>query len=43
MKVIGLSSRVEEILKITQLGQVFPEFPSEAVALGSYEEPLIGK
>src|ERR1700747_1990376 len=29
MKVVGLSARVEEILKITQLYQVFPEFPSE--------------
>jgi len=36
MKVIGLSSKVEEILKITQLYQVFPEFPSEEAALQSF-------
>jgi anti-sigma B factor antagonist len=36
MKVVGLSSRVEEILKITQLYQVFPEFPDEASALESF-------
>jgi anti-sigma B factor antagonist len=38
MKVIGLSSKVEEILKITQLYQVFPEFPSEKAALESFPE-----
>lgn len=38
MKVVGLSSRVEEILKITQLYQVFPEFPSEEAALQSFPE-----
>lgn len=38
MKVIGLSPKVEEILKITQLYQVFPEFPSEAAALESFPE-----
>jgi anti-sigma B factor antagonist len=38
MKVIGLSSRVEEILRITQLYQVFPEFPSEEAALESFPE-----
>ncbi len=38
MKVVGLSSRVEEILKITQLYQVFPEFPSEDAALQSFPE-----
>jgi anti-sigma B factor antagonist len=36
MKVVGLSSRVEEILKITRLYQVFPEFPDEASALDSF-------
>ncbi len=39
MKVIGLSSKVEEILKITKLYQVFPEFPDEATALRSFPEP----
>jgi len=38
MKVIGLSSKVEEILKITKLYQVFPEFPDEAAALQSFPE-----
>jgi anti-sigma B factor antagonist len=38
MKVIGLSSKVEEILKITKLYQVFPEFPDEAAALRSFPE-----
>jgi anti-sigma B factor antagonist len=38
MKVVGLSPKVEEILKITQLYQVFPEFPSEEEALESFPE-----
>jgi len=29
---------VEEILKITQLYQVFPEFPTEEAALESFPE-----
>jgi anti-sigma B factor antagonist len=36
MKVVGLSPRIEEILKVTQLYQVFPEFPSEEAALESF-------
>jgi anti-sigma B factor antagonist len=36
MKVVGLASKVEEILKMTQLYQVFPEFPDEASALRSF-------
>jgi anti-sigma B factor antagonist len=36
MKVVGLAPKVEEILKITQLYQVFPEFPDEASALESF-------
>jgi anti-sigma B factor antagonist len=36
MKVVGLSPKVEEILKITQLYRVFPEFPSEEEALQSF-------
>jgi anti-sigma B factor antagonist len=36
MKVVGLAPRVEEILKVTQLYQVFPEFPDEASALDSF-------
>jgi len=38
MKVVGLSPKVEEILKITQLYQVFPECPSEEAALKSFPE-----
>jgi anti-sigma B factor antagonist len=36
MKVVGLAPKVEEILKVTQLYQVFPEFPDEASALNSF-------
>ena len=36
MKVVGLAPKVEEILKITQLYQVFPEFPDEESALQSF-------
>jgi anti-sigma B factor antagonist len=38
MKVVGLSRRVEEILKITQLHQVFPDFPSEEAAMQSFSQ-----
>ena len=38
LNVVGLSPKVEEILKITQLYQVFPEFPSEEAALRSFPE-----
>jgi anti-sigma B factor antagonist len=38
MKVVGLASKVEEILRITQLYRVFPEFPDEASALESFPE-----
>lgn len=38
MKVVSLSSKVEEVLKITQLYQVFPEFPSEEDAVNSFPE-----
>jgi anti-sigma B factor antagonist len=36
MKVVGLSRNVEEILKVTHLYQVFPEFPDEETALESF-------
>jgi len=36
VKVVGLAPKVEEILKTTQLYQVFPEFPDEASALQSF-------
>jgi len=38
MRVVGLAPRVEEILKVTQLYQVFPEFPDEASALESFSD-----
>jgi anti-sigma B factor antagonist len=38
MKVIGLASRVTEVLKITGLYQVFAEFPDERSALESFPE-----
>ena len=38
IKVVGLSSKIEEVLKITQLYQVFPEFPDEDAALKSFPE-----
>jgi anti-sigma B factor antagonist len=36
MKVIGLTSRVDDIFKVTKLYQVFPEFPDEQSALQSF-------
>ena len=36
LKVVGLSEKVEDILKITQLYRVFPEFPDEKAALDSF-------
>jgi anti-sigma B factor antagonist len=39
LKVVGLTPKVEEILKITQLYQVFPEFPTEEEALQSFRNP----
>ena len=36
LKVVGLSEKVEDILKITQLYKVFPEFPDEKAALDSF-------
>lgn len=39
LKVVGLAPKVEEILKVTQLYQVFPEFPDEASALESFTGP----
>ncbi len=36
MKVVGLAEKVEEILKITQLYQVFQEFKDEHSALQSF-------
>jgi len=39
MKVIGLSAKVEEVLKVTHLSQVFQEFPDEQSALRSFTPP----
>jgi len=39
MKVIGLTSKVEEILKITHLSRLFQEFPDEQSALRSFRIP----
>jgi anti-anti-sigma factor len=36
MKVVGLSHSVEDVLKVTRLYQVFPEFPDEEAALQSF-------
>jgi anti-anti-sigma factor len=36
MKVIGLTPKVEEVLKITHLSQIFQEFPDEQSALRSF-------
>ena len=36
MKVVGLSAKVEEVLKITHLSQIFQEFPDEQTALRSF-------
>ena len=38
MKVVGLTAKVEEVLKITQLYKVFPEFPDEDTALQSFPQ-----
>lgn len=36
LKVIGLTAKVEEVLKITHLSKVFQEFPDEQSALRSF-------
>jgi anti-sigma B factor antagonist len=36
MKVIGLTSKVEQVLKVTHLSQIFQEFPDEQSALRSF-------
>jgi len=38
MRVVGLAPKVEEILSVTQLYRVFPEFPDEVSALESLAE-----
>jgi anti-sigma B factor antagonist len=36
MRFVGVTRNVEEILKVTHLYQVFPEFPDEEAALQSF-------
>lgn len=36
MKVIGLTAKVEEILRVTHLSQIFQEFPDEQSAMRSF-------
>ncbi|HYL61186.1 MAG TPA: STAS domain-containing protein [Candidatus Methylomirabilis sp.] len=36
LKVVGLSRNVQEVLKITRLHEVLPEFPDEQAALQSF-------
>jgi len=36
VRAVGLTPRIEEIMKITKLSQVFPEFPDEEEALRSF-------
>lgn len=43
IKVVGLSRNVEDVLKVTHLYQVFPEFPDEEAALQSFATPGAGK
>ncbi len=43
MKVVGLSRNVEEVLKVTHLYQVFPEFPDEETALQSFPSAVVNK
>jgi anti-sigma B factor antagonist len=43
IKVVGLSRNVEDVLKVTHLYQVFPEFPDEEAALQSFGMPGTGK
>ena len=43
LKVVGLSRNVEEILKVTHLYQVFPEFPDEEAALQSFPGARVNK
>ena len=38
MKVVGLTPKVKDILKITQLYRVFQEFQDEEAALSSFPE-----
>jgi anti-sigma B factor antagonist len=43
MKVVGLTSKVQEILKVTKLHQVLQEFDDEQAALRSFPETSANK
>ncbi len=43
MKVVGLTSKVQEILKVTKLHQVLQEFGDEESALSSFPEKSVSK
>jgi anti-sigma B factor antagonist len=43
MKVVGLTRKVEDVLKVTHLYEVFPEFPDEEAALQSFPASQAGK
>lgn len=43
MKVVGLTRNVQEVLKVTHLYEVFPEFPDEEAALQSFHTAQAGK
>jgi len=43
MRVVGLSRNVQQVLKVTHLYEVFPEFPDEEAALQSFHPARAGK
>ena len=43
MKVVGLSRNVQQVLEVTHLYEVFPEFPDEEAALQSFHHSPAGK
>ncbi len=40
MKVVGLAPKVEEILKVTQLYQVFPRIPRRSLRAGKFSRRI---
>ncbi|MGA2097797.1 MAG: STAS domain-containing protein [Candidatus Acidiferrum sp.] len=43
MRVVGLSRNVQQVLKVTHLYEMFPEFPDEEAALKSFYMAPVGK
>ena len=43
MKVVGLSRNIQQVLKVTHLYEVFPEFPNEEAALQSFQAKAAAK